>query len=199
MLGNMGKKTDFLSRISTSLFTLGAGIEPLRAGWTWPLFFINHSMPVSIHPSIRGPCKNTRAPQAPRLRPYVQQQHDAAGTDTFLPFPWIGVWKFVSGQKKSETPTKKEERCKRKKVVRPVKNAERWAGILEMWRGERNGEDASGRGASGNGEGEEGRPQGAVPPAGDTFASVFKYHINCVFNNPRWVRARRRPETTIAQ
>lgn len=79
------EKTGFLCWISTSLFTLGAGIEPLRAGSTQSLFFINHSMPVSIHPPIRGPCKNT--PRAPRSGLYVQQQHDAAGTDAFLTFP----------------------------------------------------------------------------------------------------------------
>lgn len=53
------EKANFHCRVGAS-FTLGAGIELLRAGSTRPHFFINHSMPVSIHPSIHGPCENTR-------------------------------------------------------------------------------------------------------------------------------------------
>lgn len=70
-----------------SLFTLGAGIEPLRVGSTWPQFSINHSKPVSNPPSIPGPWKNTRAPQAPLLQPDVRQQHDAAGAERIPDIP----------------------------------------------------------------------------------------------------------------
>lgn len=65
------KKMDFPCRGGTFSFTFGLSIKPLRTGSTLFHFFVNHSMPPSIHLSIHGLWKNTHTPQVLGLQSYV--------------------------------------------------------------------------------------------------------------------------------
>lgn len=137
------EKADVHGRSSASLFTFWAGIEALRAGSTLPHFFINHSMPVSIHPSIHGPCENTGAPRAPAVADLRATTTTWCCRNGRIPgIPPNRLCESLCQDGERVKPNKKK-RGEVQKVVRPVKNEERWAGILEMQRG---GEERGGKG-----------------------------------------------------
>lgn len=170
------EKADFHCRVSAVLFTLGTGIELLRAGSTQPHFFINHSMAVPIHPSIHGPCENTRRHSRVCNNNMMRQERTHSWHS-----PWTGVWTFASGTEKgwtSRPPPPAPKRRRDAKTKKSCQTGEEWREKSWYFRNVERREvwtRCSGEGRGG--EGEDRRSGGDVPPAAHVLTFAFQKSV----------------------